>query len=321
MGLFYRKGYKLSGRQLKYTLFLICLYRMTTTKANLCGVAAILMWSTLIALVRSVTQAFGVAGGTALIFTAGSIVLVLRQGFPKIRSMHPMYVWGCGAAFVLYEILMSQAIGLATSSRQTLEVGMINYLWPCAIVVVSIWVNKERMRWWVWLGIILSLAGIFLCLGSNSGVDLAGFVSNILATPLPYGMAFAAAVLWGFYCNLSRRYGEGQNAVPFFFIVIAAVLWVRFFVSNSALQYPGWQAWAELAYIGVIFAISYACWETGIQKGNMLLLAIISYFTPVFSTLFMCFWLQTLPEPGFWIGVALVVTGSLVCWTATRKAG
>jgi drug/metabolite transporter (DMT)-like permease len=293
---------------------------MNTTKANMYGVAAILMWSTLIALVRSVSQAFGVAGGTALIFTAGAIVLCLRQGFPKIRSMHPLYVWGCGTAFVLYEILMSQSIGLATSSRQTLEVGMINYLWPCAIVIVSIWINKERMRWWVWLGIALSLVGIFMCITSNSNVDLAGFVRNIMTTPLPYGMAFIAAILWGVYCNLSRKYGEGQNAVPFFFIVIASTLWIRFFITESVILSPDWTAWAELVYIGVVFALSYACWETGIQKGNMILLAAISYFTPVFSMLFMCAWLKTVPESGFWIGVALVVAGSLVCWTATRNA-
>ena len=294
---------------------------MNTTKANMYGVAAILMWSTLIAIVRSISQAFGVAGGTALIFTAGAVVLCLRHGFPKIRSMHPMYVWGCGAAFVLYEILMSQSIGLATSSHQTLEVGMINYLWPCAIVVVSIWLNKERMRWWVWLGIALSLVGIYLCVTSNSEVNLSRFISNIMATPLPYGMAFIAAILWGFYCNLSRKYGQGENAVPFFFIVIAAALWFRFFITGSEIRFPDWTAWAELAYIGVAFAFSYACWETGIQKGNMILLAAISHFTPVFSMLFMCLWLKTGPTPEFWTGVAFVVAGSLVCWTATPKSG
>ncbi len=293
---------------------------MTTTQANLQGIAAILMWSTLIALVRSVSQAFGVAGGTALIFTAGSIVLCLRQGFPRIWRMHPLYVWGCGSAFVLYEILMSQSIGLATSSHQTLEIAMINYLWPCAIVVISIWINKEQLRWWVWLGTLLALAGIFLCLTSSSDTDLAGFARNIMASPLPYGMAFIAAILWGFYCNLSRKYGAGQNAVPFFFIVISATLWIRFFVTGSEIRSPDWTAWAELAYIGVVFALSYACWENGIQKGNMIFLAAMSYFTPVFSTLFLCIWLKTLPESGFWAGVGFVVAGSLVCWSASRKS-
>ncbi len=292
---------------------------MTTTKANLYGIAAILMWSTLIGLVRSVSQAFGVAGGTALIFTSGAIVLCLRQGFPRIWTMHPLYVWGSGVAFVLYEVLMSQSIGFAKSSQQTLEVGMINYLWPCAIVVVSLWLNKERMRWWVWLGILLSLCGIFLCLTSNSDINITGFIQNVLETPLPYGMAFVAAVLWGFYCNLSRKYANDQNAVPFFFTIIAIALWIRFFITGSELQYPDWKAWAELVCIGVIFAISYACWETGIQKGNMIFLAVISYFTPIFSMLFICAWLKVVPNTHFWFGVALVVAGSLVCWNAIRE--
>lgn len=292
---------------------------MKSSKANLYGFSAILMWSTLIALVRSVSVAFGVAGGTALIFTAGAIVLFLRQGIPRVKSMHPIYVWGCGSAFVLYELLMSQSIGLAKSSQQTLEVGMLNYLWPCAIVVISFWLNKEKLRWWVWLGIAMSLTGIFLCLTSNSDVDLGGLISNIKDSPLPYGMAFTAAILWGFYCNLSRRYGEGENAVPIFFLVIALALWARFFITGSILILPDWKAWAELAYIGVLFAISYSFWETGIQKGNMLLLAFLSYFTPVFSMLFICLWLKVVPATGFWIGVASVVAGSLVCWTASRN--
>lgn len=290
---------------------------MTVAKANLHGIAAILMWSTLIALVRSVSQAFGVAGGTALIFTAGAIILCLRQGFPRLRSMHPLYLWGCGFSFVSYELFMSQAIGLANSSSQTLEISMINYLWPCAIVFVAIWINQEKLLWWGWAGILLSLAGILVCLLSNSETNLAGIAVHMAENPLPYAMAFIAAVLWGFYCNLSRRYGKGNNAVPLFFIVIAVVLWCRFLFSGSTLYFPGWHAWGELAYIGIIFALSYACWETGIQKGNMIFLAAVSYFTPVFSALFICLWLKTMPHPAFWAGVACVVAGSLICWKAS----
>ena len=293
---------------------------MTTTKANLQGIAALLMWSTLVAMIRSICEAFGVAAGTAILFSVSAVVLCLRQGFPKILTMHPAYIWGCGLAFVLYEILMSQAVGYAVDRRQTLEVGMINYLWPCAIVVLAVWINNERLRWWAWPGIALSLTGIFLCIASSGDIDLTGFIRNIAAYPLPYAMAFAAAVLWGVYCNLSRKYGAGRNAIPFFFIIIALALWVRFFTTGSTIINPGWKSWAELAYVAFIFAISYALWENGIQKGNMILLAIISYFTPVFSMLFLCLWLKTTPEPGFWFGVAFVVAGSLVCWTASRYA-
>lgn len=286
-------------------------------RANLYGIAAILMWSTLIALVRTVSQAFGVAFGTALIFTSGAIILCVRQGIPKIFKMHPLYVWGSGLAFIAYELLFSQAIGFAKNSYQTQELAMINYLWPCLIVVFAIFINQEKIRWWGWFGTLFSFGGVFICLSSNGGMNISGFIDNIASNPLPYGMTFIAAILWAIYCNLSRKYGGGDNAIPFFLMVIATFLWIRFLVTGSEITIPDWKGFAQLAYVAVVFAISYTFWEIGIQKGNMILLAIISYFSPVFAMLFLCFWLQNIPQPTFWIGVVSIVIGSLICWKAT----
>lgn len=291
---------------------------MSPAKANLYGILAILMWSTLIGMVKSISQSFGVAGGTAFIYTIGAAALCLKQGLPKVRRMPKTYLWGCGAIFIAYEILLSQSIGLSVNSQQAMEVGMLNYLWPCAIVVLSIWINQQKLRWWVWPGIFLALAGIFWCLTADSQLSVAGFAQNFMAAPLPYILAFAAAWFWGLYCNLSKRYAQDNDAISFFFIVIAILLWLRFFLSGASLALPGWQAWAELLFIGVVFGVSYSMWEVGIHRGNILLLAIISYFTPVFSMLFASLWLKTTPASGFWLGVALVVAGSFVCWLASR---
>ena len=293
---------------------------MYPARANLFGILAILMWSTLIGLVRSVTEAFGVDAGTASMYSIGAIALCIKQGLPKISKMPKIYILGCGALFVIYEILLSQSIGLSVSSVQTMEVGMLNYLWPCAIVILSIWINKQKLKWWVWPGILLSLAGIFWCMTSNDQqLSLSGFWANVMSAPLPYFLAFMAAWMWGLYCNLSRRYFEDHNAISLFFIVLAVVLWVRFFMSDAQLVYPGVQSLLELLFIGVIFGVSYSLWEVGIHKGNMLLLAILSYFTPVFSMLFAGLWLKTIPGTNFWLGVGLVVAGSFVCWLSSKQ--
>lgn len=287
------------------------------TRATLYGVAAILMWSTIIALVRSATEAFGVAGGTALIYTVGTVALFLKQGLPKVRRMPAIYLWGCGFLFVAYELLLSQAIGFSTSTRQTLEVGMLNYLWPCCIILMAIWINKQRFNAWLWPGILLALAGIFFCLASGSGIDLPSLARNLSQAPLPYGLAFIGALFWGLYCNVSKRFGGGHNGISLFFLALALILWARFFLGGHEL--PPVTVWnvIELLFLGVVFGVSYALWETGIQKGNMLLLAILSYFTPVFSMLFASLWLQTMPAPMFWLGVLLVSMGSLLCWKVT----
>ena len=44
--------------------------------------------------------------------------------------------------------------------------------------------------------------------------------------PLSYGLAFAGAVIWAFYSNLSRRLADGNNGITLFFIITALMLWV-----------------------------------------------------------------------------------------------
>ena len=55
------------------------------------------------------------------------------------------------------------------------------------------------------------------------------------------------------------------------------------------------------------------------SKGNVTLLALASYFTPVLSCLFAVVWINAKLDSSFWMGVAFVVAGSLVCWDATTR--
>lgn len=62
----------------------------------------------------------------------------------------------------------------------------------------------------------------------------------------------------------------------------------------------------------------YALWTVAIIRGNMLLLATLSYFTPVISTLFSSVILGVVLGVSFWQGVVMVTIGSLMCWWATK---
>ena len=294
---------------------------MTTSQGNIYGLAALALWSAMIGLMRAVTESFGVEAGTALIYTIGAAALCLKHGLPRVGAMPRAYVWGCGAVFVVYELALSQAVGLAGSRMQTLEVGMLNYLWPALTIMFSMWLNNRKLRWLVWPGMVLSVLGIFRCLSAGSAVDLAGFAAHMAAAPWPYALGLLAAICWGLYCNLSTRYAAGHNAVPVFFMAVAAALWLNFSLRGGELFWPGLWPVCQLVLMGVIFGLSYSLWETGIHHGNLVLLAVLSYFTPAASMLFICLWLKTLPPAGFWLGVALVVGGSLLCWASGRTAG
>ena len=289
---------------------------MSPMKATLCGLCAILIWSMLIALMRSVTEAFGATLGAALVYSLGSFLLFLKLGLPAGTPSKP-YLFVGGFFFVAYELLFSQSIGLAHDSRQTLEVGLVNYLWPCLIVVFSLIILKQKARLYLYPGLLLSFSGIVWCV-SGGTFDLPLFMAHVSSNPVPYLLAFIAAVFWGLYCNVAKLFPQPSTLVHLFFLIIAVVLWLRWFISGESLPSVPPRAFLNVLLTAVSFASSYALWEVGIQKGNILFLATVSYFTPIFSTLFSCVWLSVLPAPSFWYGVGMVGLGSLLSWLATH---
>lgn len=62
---------------------------------------------------------------------------------------------------------------------------------------------------------------------------------------------------------------------------------------------------------------AYAAWSYGVIRGNITLLAIASYFTPVLSCLFATLWIGASLDGSLWTGVGVLVLGSLLCWSAT----
>lgn len=289
------------------------------TRGNLSGIGALLMWSAVMGLFRSITDSFGVVAGTALIYTMGAIATFLKNGIPNLRKMPKSYLFGVGAIFVLYEIAYSQSIGLAETPQQTLEVGMLNCLWPCLTIVFSLWINHTKLYWWVWPGVIISIVGLYVCVTADSGLDILGFFHNFLNNPIPYSLGLWAGISWALYSNLSLRFSKGHNAVSLFFSVIALILWAEFFLRGEELHVVGFIPCFWLLIVGLIMGISYSMWESGIHNGNFILIAICSYFMPALTMIITSLLLHTLPPAIFWAGVGLVIGGSLICWLASLK--
>lgn len=285
--------------------------------ATVCGLLAILLWSTASGLIRSVSQAFGPLGGAALIYSLGTLLLVLLLGKPRLRSVPRLYLWLGSALFVAYEICLSLALGYANDANQAIELMVLNYLWPCLTVVLAIFMNGQRARWLIVPGTVLALTGI-LWVVSGDGLSLSRIVANVRSNPLSYGLAFSCAVTFALYCNVTRRYANGQNLVVLFFFVTSCLLWVKYAFSAEQLPAFALGSSLELLAAGVAMAGGYALWNLGILRGNLTLLATASYFSPVLSSAFAALWLGAQLSGQFWQGAVLVTVGSLICWQATR---
>ena len=288
-------------------------------RATLIGLVAVMLWSSIIGLIRGVSESFGPTGGAAMMYTVASVFLLFSVGFPRLKTFPKRYLYVGSLLFVAYELCLSLSIGYANSAQQAIEVGMVNYLWPTFTLISAIVFNKQRANLWVIPGFFLSMLGICWVLGGDHGLDIAEMASNVLANPLSYGLAFAGAVIWAAYCTVTTRYAEGKNGVTFFFLLVAAALWAKYGLAGGGPMQLSVSGIVYLVLAACAMGFGYAAWNVGILRGNVTVLAGASYFIPVFSAAISAMLLHAPLSYAFWQGAAMVCGGSILCWTATRS--
>ncbi|MBT2922905.1 aromatic amino acid DMT transporter YddG [Vibrio anguillarum] len=292
---------------------------MKQHKHTLFGVAAILLWSCLMGLIRTVTEQFSPIGRAALIYTVSSVFLMLVMGVPKFKHFSLRYVLIGGALFVSYEICLALALGMANDRHQALEMAVINYLWPALTVLFAVFLSRKPVHILVYPSVALAFVGVAWTITGDSGFSVMQISANIATNPLTYSMAFGGAIIWAVYCNITKQLANGQNAIILFFMATAIALWIKYFLSSESTLVFTVPATLNLALTGVVMGSGYALWNVAILRGNMVLLATLSYFTPVISTLLSSLILGVALGLSFWQGVIMVTMGSLICWWVTRE--
>lgn len=291
---------------------------MPHKKATLIGLIAILLWSAIVGLIKSVSEGFGPVGGAALIYTCSAVLLLFTIGFPKIQKFPVSYFIIGSVLFVCYELCLSLSLGFTHSGRQAIEVGMVNYLWPSMTILLAVIVNRQKTSPLIIPGVVLAIIGIGRVLGGNGGFSLTEMMNNVMDNPLSYGLAFSGAVIWAIYCVVTQRIARGNNGITLFFILTALTLWVKYFTSPQPEFVLSWHAWISLLLAAMAMGFGYAAWNVGILHGNVTVLAAASYFIPIISAVLAAFMLDSHLTLAFWQGTAMVSLGSLICWWSTR---
>lgn len=288
-------------------------------RSTLLGLVAILFWSTTIAFSRSLTEQLGPMTAAAVIYTlAGLVGILLAASRPgslsAMSQLPPRYLVICGGLFVLYMLGLYLAVGMAETRAEVLTVGLINYLWPGLSLVFSIPLLGKRGKPTLPVGILIGLAGIWLATSGMDGLRLNALFED-RSSWLPYGLAFGAAVCWALYSNLSRRLAGSKEggAVPLFLLASGVVLGVlRLFSAETSTW--SLQAGLELAYMAFFPGmLAYGLWDIAVRRGEIILVASLSYLTPLLSTLISALVLRVTPGPGVWLGAALVFAGAVLC--------
>lgn len=250
---------------------------VTKGRATLIGFSAVLMWSLLALFTIGSAPVpplllnaicFGIGGLIGVVWTA-------RTGFGVLRGISwKVYAFGTIGLFG-YHLLYFTAFRLSP----TAETGLIAYLWPLFIVLMSGLLPGERLRAPHVVGALIAFAGAAVIVLGRGGADDGSTLGLVLA--------FGCALTWAGYSVLSRRLGEVPTESVTIFCLATAVLSL---ISHLALEETVWPqgglGWAAVLALGIgPVGAAFFTWDIGMKRGDIQLLGVASYAAPLLSTL------------------------------------
>ncbi len=283
----------------------------SSARATLLGFSAVLLWS-LLALLTVASAPVPPLLLNALCFAiGGSIGLVWAWRGRRLAVLRdvpwPVYVFGTLGLFGSH-FLYFTAFRLAP----TAETGLIAYLWPLLIVLLSGLLPGERLAPLHVLGALVAFAGAALIVLRGGGPETAALLPG-------FGVAFAFALVWGGYSVLSRRLGAIPTESVAVFCLAAALLSGAAHLALETTLWPvGLTGWAAVAALGIgPVGLAFFVWDIGMKRGDIQLLGVASYAAPLLSTLALVAAGIAQPSPILLIAACMIAGGAALAARAS----
>jgi drug/metabolite transporter (DMT)-like permease len=276
---------------------------MTRARATALGLTAILMWSALALL--TVWSApvpplllnvlcFGLGGTLGLGWAAAQH----RLGVLRAVPWH-VYAFGTAGLFGYHAVYFT-AFRLAQQAGVQAQAGLIAYLWPLFIVLLSGLLPGERLRAAHVAGALLAFAGAALIVLRNGAGTGSGAAPAL-------GLAFLCALTWAGYSVISRRLGSVPTESVAVFCLATAALSLPLHLWLETTAWPaGAAGWGAVLALGLgPVGAAFFTWDIGMKRGDIQFLGVASYAAPLLSTL-------ALVAAGIAQGTALLAVAALM---------
>lgn len=277
-------------------------------RATAIGGMAVLIWATL-ALFTTATgaippfQLVAMAFGIAFLLALGKWLARGQNVMAQLRWPAKVWLVGIGGLFGYHALYF-----LALKSAPPAPANLVNYLWPLCIVLFSVPLAGETLRWWHLLGVALGLAGTALVL--LAGSEVAYEASHLIG----YLAALGCAVVWGLYSVLSRRFGSVPTDAVGGFCGAAALLALLCHALFEATVWPD-TAWQWLAVLALGLGPAggaFFLWDIGVKRGDIRALGALSYAAPVLSTVLLVAFGRAQPSLALALACLLVTAGAVL---------
>ena len=204
---------------------------------------------------------------------------------------------------------------LGYSRSSGMEVLVIQYTWPILIVVLSVFILKERLDMRKGLAILLGFVGVVLVLTR-------GEITQInVSDPAVISLVALGAGCFALFSVLSKRVTrEALGVVAVYFLVATfASLGSMLALSEFALPQAG--DLLPILLNGVLVnGFSYVFWTLALRSAEASYLAPFTFITPVLSAVYLIVFFREPFVIAYGIGLVLVVAGGLINTAGRRNS-
>lgn len=206
-------------------------------------------------------------------FGAMAVRLTLTKRWHLIKQ--PIGIWLIGVIGVCgSDVAYITAMKYAPPAH----VDFIDYLWPFLVIIFSGFLPRERFTFQHLLAGFLGFLGVSLLLTGGQG--LVGIEGSYF---WGYLFSFIAAIIWSVYTIVNRFYKDVPIEIVGMYCGIGSLISLGLHGGFETWVTPSLSQGVMVGLLGLSSGVAYLLWTYGTQRGNLKLLGVFAYFTPVLS--------------------------------------
>ena len=289
------------------------------TRAYLYAVATVGLWSTVASAFKLTLDHMGFLEmllGASVVSLAALFVIVLAQGKLAAIAHSSAKDLACSAALgflnpFLYYVILFKAYSVLPAQ----EAQPLNWTWPIMLVLLSIAILKQPIRWASVLAVAISFSGVLVI--STRGDVLAFRFTNLPGALLALGSSIVWALFW-IYNVKDYRDEIVKLFLNFVFGSIFTLAAVLFF---GELRVPPSAGLLGVLWIGLFeMGITFVSWLKALQLSRTTAqVSNLVYAAPFLSLFLIHFIVGDEILPSTVLGLVLIVAGVIVQQYANRS--
>jgi len=291
------------------------------TKAYLYAVATVVLWSTVASAFKLTLAHLGFLEmllGSSIVSLAALSVIVLAQGKLAViaksstNDIARSAFLGFLNPFLYYVILFKAYSVLPAQEAQPL-----NWTWPIMLVLLSIAILKQPIRWLNVLAVAISFSGVLV-------ISTRGDVLALRFTNLPGALlALGSSVIWALYWIYNVKDGRDEIVKLLLNFAFGSVFTLAAVILFVDLRVPPAAALVGVLWIGLFeMGITFVTWLKALQLSRTTAqVSNLVYAAPFFSLFLIRYIVGEEILPSTVVGLVLIVAGVIVQQYASRAEG